>query len=186
MSREERKYSRVYHDAQDDERFILVWASDACLALWLRLLVLADGTWPAPAPIPRSAKARALSTLVDAGLVELVSGDLYRIHGLTAERSRRSNRASHAAAVRWHSDSSADSNATGIASSSAAGNAQVMLAKTSIEETSKQSVAEEWRARESRPKPNSIDRDPEKRAMREAIVARNGHGMDEPTIKEKS
>ncbi len=86
---DDRKYSRVYHDAPIDPRFEGVWASDAALALWLRLLVVADGTWPAPAPIPRSAKASPLAKLVAAGLVDLVSGDLYRVHGMNAERTRR-------------------------------------------------------------------------------------------------
>lgn len=130
---DDRRYSRVYHEAPGDERFATVWLSDPNLALWLRLLVLADGAWPAPAPIPRSARSAPLAALVAAGLVELVSGDLYLIHGMKAERSRRSAHASRAAGVRWHGES----NASGTAPSTAAGNAQTMLVqdKTRQDET---------------------------------------------------
>ncbi len=166
---DDRKYSRVYHDAQDDDRFIRVWTSDPCLALWLRLLVLADGTWPAPAPIPRSAKSRPLAVLVDAGLVELVSGDLYRIHGMTSERSRRSSRAAHAAEVRWHSDSSPNGNATGIAGSIAEvmpSRVETSKDKTSIPRAS--APTEET----FRPRASTVDRDPFMREMRAIQEAR--------------
>lgn len=121
---DDRKYSRVYHDAIEDPRFGGVWPSDANLALWLRLVVVADGMWPAPAPIPRSAKPRPLATLVESGLVELVAGDNYRIHGMNAERTRRSKQGAHAADVRWHGDSNAASNAASNARPPATSNAR--------------------------------------------------------------
>lgn len=123
---DERKYSRVYHEAVGDPRFATVWPSDPNLALWLRLLVLADGSWPAPAPIPRSARKAPLAALVEAGLVELVPGDLYLIHGMKAERSRRSAHAAYAAGMRWHGDRNAGSNARSNARGNAEGNAQTM------------------------------------------------------------
>lgn len=86
---DDRKYSRVYHDAVEDPRFAGIWSSDPSLALWVRLLVVADATWPSPAPVPRSAKPRPLAALVESGLVELVAGDNYRIRGLDAERTKR-------------------------------------------------------------------------------------------------
>jgi len=105
---DDRKYSRVYHEAIEDNRFRDVWPDDACLALWVRLLVAADGTWPAPAPVPRRGSRRALDVLVSAGLVELVGGgDYCRIHGLDAERKRRSDRGRRGADARWHSDADA-------------------------------------------------------------------------------
>lgn len=173
---DDRKYSRVYHDAPSDQRFENVWTSDPCLALWLRLLVVADGTWPAPAPVPRSAKPKPLAQLVAAGLVELVPGDLYRIHGMNAERSRRSKQAAHAADVRWHGDSTTASNAPGNAHS----NAQPMPSRdeTSRNKTSNTRASAEFTS--SRPRPNTVDRDPLYREMRDAIVERNGLGMDEP------
>ena len=110
MPRDQR-YSRVYHEALDDPKFRDVWDNDARLALWLRLLVAADASWPASATLPRSARSAPLAALVDAKLVDLVNGSRYRIHGLDAERIARSNAGRNAAAYRWHSDGNADSNA---------------------------------------------------------------------------
>ena len=99
--RQAREFSKVYHDARDDRRFREVWHDDAALALWIRLLVQANESWPSPAPIPRSAKARPLGVLVRVGLVRMVGEDEYRIHGLDPEREYRRSRAIHANAVRW-------------------------------------------------------------------------------------
>ncbi len=96
-------YSRVYHSIVDDPRFESVYANDAALAAWLRLLLVADAMYPAPAPLPRTCRAKALDCLVTAGLVELVGTEHYRIHGLAAEREKRSLSARNAAALRWQS-----------------------------------------------------------------------------------
>ena len=108
MAKDDRRYSRVYHEALDDPKFRDVWDNDARLALWLRLLVGADASWPASATLPRSARRAPLDALVGCGLVDLTNGSRYRIHGLDAERTARSNAASNAAAYRWHSGRNAD------------------------------------------------------------------------------
>lgn len=100
-------YSRVYHSIVDDPRFELVYSNDPALAAWLRLLLVADAMYPAPAPLPRTVRAKALEVLVTAGLVELVGSEHYRIHGLASEREKRSLSARNAAALRWHSDRTA-------------------------------------------------------------------------------
>lgn len=82
-------YSRVYWSITDDPRFADVYGDDAALALWLRLLMSADAMWPGSAPLPRSARPKALGRLVEAGIVELVGMDHYRIHGLDNEREKR-------------------------------------------------------------------------------------------------
>jgi hypothetical protein len=149
-----RKYSRVYHDVLDDDRFASVWPDDACLALWVRLLVVADGTWPAPAPVPRKAHRRAMATLVESGLVELYAGgDLYRIHGMTPERIRRSKQAALAADMRWHSISNANSNAPSIPPSSANSNAESMPSSSNRKEKNVLGVNGVSRAR-PRPEPS--------------------------------
>lgn len=108
-TRDDRKYSRVYHEAVDDPKFRDVWGNDACLALWVRLLVMADAAWPASAPLPRSVRRRPLAALVVARLVDLhPDGDHYRIHGLDPERSRRSQLASYAAQAKWDAIRNAD------------------------------------------------------------------------------
>jgi hypothetical protein len=42
-------YVRVYSRIIDDPKFETVYDDDARLACWLRLLILADATWPTPA-----------------------------------------------------------------------------------------------------------------------------------------
>jgi hypothetical protein len=83
------QYVRVYYAIIDDPRFAEVYARPARLGTWLQLLLGADAIWPASAPLPR-VSSEALRTLVDAGIVELVGAGHYRIHGLDAERGRRS------------------------------------------------------------------------------------------------
>lgn len=101
-------YSRVYWSVMDDPKFATVYDDDAALATWLRLLISADAMWPSPAPLPRGVKSRPLGVLVTAGLVDLATGDRYRIHGLDSERTRRSDAGRNAAAVRWQSERIAD------------------------------------------------------------------------------
>ena len=96
MGKIDRPYSRVYWDAPDDEKFATVWHDDPALALWLRLLLAADASYPQPAHIPRGVKPRALERLVDAKLVDILPGDRFRIHGLQSERERRSEAARNA------------------------------------------------------------------------------------------
>lgn len=93
-------YVRVYYRITDDPKFADVYDNDAALALWLRLLITADATWPAAAPLPM-ADRDALDTLVSAGLVDLVGATRYRIHGLESERSKRTNKGTQMAAARW-------------------------------------------------------------------------------------
>lgn len=82
-------YSRVYWAIADDPKFGTIYDSNDHLATWLRLLMLADGQWPASPPVPANAKKSSLKALADAGLIDFISGGRYRIHGLDAERGRR-------------------------------------------------------------------------------------------------
>jgi hypothetical protein len=96
-------YIRVYYRVIDDPRFVGIYADNDHLATWLRLLLVADAVWPASVPVPRSARKASLTALVQAGLVEYVGNDHYRIHGLDAERNMRADSGRNAAAVRWQS-----------------------------------------------------------------------------------
>lgn len=82
-------YSRVYWRVAEDERFAGIYPNDNHLATWLRLLMLADAMYPTAAPVPATAKARSVTALTDCGLIELLPGGLYRVHGLKSERERR-------------------------------------------------------------------------------------------------
>ena len=86
-------YSRVYWTIADDERFADVYNSAVALGTWLRLLLIADQSWPASAPIPVGTSTRGLQKLVSCGLVVRLDAHRYRIHGLDAERARRSEAA---------------------------------------------------------------------------------------------
>lgn len=94
-------YSRVYWGIRGDRRFVGIYTDNNHLATWLRLLIAADAVWPAPADLPRSARQASVSALEAAGLVELLPGDLFRIHGLDAERERRASAGRAGASARW-------------------------------------------------------------------------------------
>ena len=100
MPRTDDPYSRVYWNAVDDPKFATVWSDDHALAWWLRLLLAADQSWPASAALPFGVHRAGLKKLTDAKLVD-VTGIRYRIHGLDAERERRSQQGKAGAAARW-------------------------------------------------------------------------------------
>lgn len=105
-------YVRVYYRAIDDPKFLAVWDDDKRLATWLRLLMTADATYPAPAPLPHGVNRAALAHLVDVRLVDLMPGSRYRMHGMVSERGKRSDQARAAANARYGRD--AQGNATGV------------------------------------------------------------------------
>lgn len=107
--RSERRYVRVYDDDLRRD-YPHIWRDDRAIATWLRLLSIADKMWPTVPELPRSVRAHPLSMLVDAGLVELMPEDCYRIRGHDAERIARSNAGRNAAALRWHSEGNAAGN----------------------------------------------------------------------------
>lgn len=114
-------YARVYYTVVEDERFATVYHDDHAFAWWVRLLLIADGAWPASPPVPRAIKAPILDVLVRCGLIDMRPGDCYRIHGLDAERERRAKRAQYASNARWNAPSNASSIPSGSPSSNANG-----------------------------------------------------------------
>lgn len=85
---ERQPYSRVYWSIIDDPKFASIYDDDRHLAAWLRLLIVADQTYPASAHLPSGCQRASIKALVAAGLVD-VAGRRYRIHGLDAERTKR-------------------------------------------------------------------------------------------------
>ncbi len=105
------KFSIVHHGVLDDEKFEKVYDDDHLFAGWLRLLIAADKTWPAPAPIPRDTHDDVLDKLAEVGLIDLLPHGQFLMHGAEAERKRRrdavqgrSEHAKRAAWARWHPD----------------------------------------------------------------------------------
>ena len=105
---DDRKYVRVYYSIQDDPKFDRVRGNPSALGTWLRLLMAADAVWPASADFPRALPGVQIRLLVECGLVDELPEHRFRIHGLDAERTARSNAASNAAAVRWHGKGNAE------------------------------------------------------------------------------
>jgi hypothetical protein len=97
-------YSRLYH--KFSREFPDIWSDDHALSTWIRLLMVADASWPTRPPLPRSARSKPLNCLVVAGLV-ILDGEVYTVRGLDAERTRRSNAGRIGAAVRWQSERNA-------------------------------------------------------------------------------
>ncbi len=104
VRRDDRKYVRVYYDILRE--YPDICADVGAFGLWVRLLMMADSIFPGVPSLPRLARPRDLTKLVDAGLVT-ISGDTFTLRGLEAERARRGASARNAAAVRWHSERSA-------------------------------------------------------------------------------
>lgn len=88
----DRPYSRLYWSVMDDDKFDGIREDMRHFGTWSLLLMVADMAWPAPAFLPPAPKA-SVTALVEAGLVDILSGGRYRVHGLDAERGRRSESA---------------------------------------------------------------------------------------------
>lgn len=101
-------YSRLYHRFRRE--FPDIYADDHALAGWVRLLLVADASWPMRPPLPRSARASVVRCLESAGLL-ILDGDAYTVRGLDAERTRRRDAGRKGAAQRWQSDGNAVANA---------------------------------------------------------------------------
>jgi len=120
MTRVDRPFVRVYHDDLQRD-YPAVWDDDHQLATWLRLLVVADKLWPAPAELPRREKPSSIARLVASKILEILPRHRFRLKGLDAERQRRYDRAAGAAAVRWDSPSNADASANAMPTRAGAG-----------------------------------------------------------------
>lgn len=96
------EYCRVYWSIIDDPKFDKVYDSDAHLATWLRLLIIADQAYPQPGHLPLQLSRRSLKVLTDVELVDVLPKGRFRIHGLQSERNARASSARNAAALRWH------------------------------------------------------------------------------------
>lgn len=101
-----RPYSRVYWSILDDgstsdggselDRFATIRGDMRHLGSWALMLVVADMAYPAPAFIPPTVPKASVAALSrpECGLVELIGGGMYRIHGLRKERESRAAAAS--------------------------------------------------------------------------------------------
>jgi hypothetical protein len=158
-------YSRVYWSVMDDAKFDGIREDVRHLGAWCLLLIVADMAHPAPAFVPASVPKASFRALTECGLIDVLSGGRFRVHGLESERAKRSETARNASASRWHTER----------------NAKPMLDETRLDKTSNTRASAMNSG--ARRKLSTVDRDPELRAQREAQVAKYGHGMDEATVK---
>lgn len=101
MAKPSDPYSRVYWRVLDDPKFDGIRGNPRHLGSWLLMLLVADMAYPAPAFVPPTVAKASLTVLVTAGLVDQLADGMYRVHGLDAERKRRSDAASASASVRY-------------------------------------------------------------------------------------
>lgn len=123
------RYTRIYWRFADE--YPDVWNDDWALALWTRLVRLADMSWPAAATLPYGIRKAALSRLTadrDGGpLVVMVTPATFRVRGMDKHRAKRSQSGKDAADARWRiADSSASGSASGNANGTAERNAETM------------------------------------------------------------
>ncbi|MDP2622297.1 MAG: hypothetical protein Q8Q29_00665 [Actinomycetota bacterium] len=73
----------------DDEKFDGIREDPRHFGSWCLLLIVADMAWPAPAFPPPTVSKASMKVLIEAELVDSLSGGRFRIRGLDAERGRR-------------------------------------------------------------------------------------------------
>ena len=104
-------YARLYLTVVDDGKFEGIYDDDHHWATYTRLLMIAEGSWPASAHLPSTARRASIKALADRHIIDLQPGGRYRIHGLDPERARRSEHARTASKARWNAPSIPASNA---------------------------------------------------------------------------
>lgn len=82
-------YSRVYWSVMDDAKFDGIREDCRHMGAWTMLLIVADMAWPSPAFPPPTVSKASMRALVEAGIVDPLTGGRFRIHGLDSERERR-------------------------------------------------------------------------------------------------
>ena len=98
---DDRRHIRIYYSIIDDAKFDDIRGDDHHFSTWVRLLMAADSVWPASADLPATARKSSIAALEAAGIIDLMKGSRFRIHGLDAERERRSAQPTQAARTRW-------------------------------------------------------------------------------------
>ena len=84
------RYVRVFASLQTD--YPEVWADDALLAWYVRLLDQADALWPSQAPWPRSLPTEVEVRLISLGAIDRRGMDAYLVSGLDRLRVETASR----------------------------------------------------------------------------------------------
>lgn len=86
----ESRYARIYWTVMDDTKFDGIREDPKLFGSWALCLVVADMAYPQPAFIPPMVPKAALARLTECGLIDRVDSLRFIVHGLAAERERRS------------------------------------------------------------------------------------------------
>lgn len=92
MTKNQDPYARIYYKVMEDEKFDGIREDMRLFGAWSMLLLVAEMAYPNPALLPAFVPRGSVRALADRGLVDLLSGGRYRVHGLEAEREARSAR----------------------------------------------------------------------------------------------
>ena len=136
----DRAYARRYHEVMDDPKFDGIREDVRLFGSWALLLLVADMSYPAPAFVPPTVPRSALRRLIEAELVDELPGHRFRIHGLEAERMRRT----------------VSARAGGLASGRSR-SVERPLNDRSLGERTETNLAEQSRAEQSRAEQNAHD-----------------------------
>ena len=112
--RTDRRFARFYFDVFIRD-YPDIYTDDAAFATWMRLLVLAERSWPAMPELPRSVRSVPLRKLTTRELVAVGPDHVYALKGFHVERSRRHASASAAARASWSAGARASASANGHA-----------------------------------------------------------------------
>jgi hypothetical protein len=82
-------YSRVYWSVMEEPKFDGIREDPRLFGAWALLLIAADMSHPSPAYLIPTVPRASVTRLAEAGLIDLLDGFRYRVHGLDAERERR-------------------------------------------------------------------------------------------------
>lgn len=106
MSREQRRFARVYYDDLEKD-FPAVFFDPTCFSTYVRLLVGADKSWPSLPELPkaiRRADLQMLTSLTDAQghtLISLEPAGRYSVLGYAKDRGARESHARKGGIARW-------------------------------------------------------------------------------------
>lgn len=103
MTEKPPRYARVIHGHP-----ALSLPNAATRGTWITMFALADATWPASAPVPRSCAAKAVRELVAEGLIVLEGLDGFRCPDLDALRQGISDKAARSVAHRYDRDTTVE------------------------------------------------------------------------------
>jgi hypothetical protein len=98
MTVQDDPYVRVQYSLVRDAP---LFDDDSLLAWWLRLKLAADGSYPAPANLPRRIGDDTVTRLAELGHIQLDGTDRYFMRTVDEDRGARSAAARKAAEARW-------------------------------------------------------------------------------------